>query len=405
MTTTEPATTTVVAPSVVTADDTRKRRLIRGVLVAASIWAVTHIGAQLAAALAVAIHTPQLLAQPWSFFTLLVHWDAANYRNVAQFGYFSEGAGPFAHAFLPGYPFVSRFLAEALFVTVSPTAVQIDVALWTVTAVAALVAACLLWFLVEPQYGRRVAFGSVALLLAGPYALFLVAPYPEALYLVPAIGAWLAMRNERWVIAGLLACFAGTIRIETVFLVPALIVLFAVQRHREGLPWLTRAIGFGAISAVGLTSYLLWLWHRTGNIRAWFDVEEAGWHRSTRWPWETFARSLEYATSPATVRAGHIQAWADIVFVVLYLIAIVMFIRLRWWAEAVYIGLSTVSMATSYAYTSMARESTTLFPLTILVALTLRTRRWRWVFWVVLVLSALIMFAQAGRFALDDWSD
>lgn len=405
MTTTEPLPAVVGAPSAAPRPSLRNRRVLRGILIAAAIWAVTHLGAQLAAALAVAIHSPKALSQPGAFFTLLVHWDASNYQNIAQYGYFTPQSGPYGYAFLPGYPFVSRFLAEGLFLTVSPTALQVDVALWTVTALAAGTAGCLMWFLVEPQYGRRVAFGATALLLAGPYALFLVAPYPEALYLVPAIGAWLAMRNGRWVIAGLLACFAGTVRIETVFLVPALIVLLAVARHREGRPWIARAIGFGAISAVGLTAYLLWLWHRTGNIRAWFDAQEAGWHRVTRWPWETFARTLEYATSPATVRAGHIQAVSDIVFVVLYIIAIVMFVRLRCWAEAVYVGLSTLSMATSYAYTSMARESTTLFPLAILVALTLRTRRWRWVFWVVLALSALIMFAQAGRFALDDWSD
>ena len=95
----------------------------------------------------------------------------------------------------------------------------------------------------------------------------------------------------------------------------------------------------------------------------------------------------------------------DIAFACLYVLGVVVLIVRRWWPEAVYVGLAALSMITSYAFTSMARESTVQFPLMILVASTLRSRRWRWVFWVVAILGFVVVLAQSARFSVGDWSD
>ncbi|WP_066516905.1 mannosyltransferase family protein [Curtobacterium ammoniigenes] len=397
-----------VAPG--TAERSRPARprvhiLTRRVALVVVIWALSHAAVELAGVVWSSVRNPGALTGPGSFFLLLAHWDSENYANVAQYGYFAPQSLPFTQAFLPGYPLVSRFLAEAAFITVSPTPLEIAIAMWTVTAAASLGSAILLWRLVLPRFGPATAVGAVVLMLAGPYALFLVASYPEGLYLVPALGAWLAMRDGRWLLAGVLTALAGTIRIETVFLAVALVVLFALRQRRLHAPWVARALGFVVVGSLGVVWYFAWLWRRTGDPLAWFHAEQTAWHRSTHWPWQAFERTLTMATSPEVVRAGHIQAWMDIVFACLYVLGVVVLIARRWWPEAVYVGLATLSMITSYAFTSIARESTVQFPLMVLVASTLRSRRWRWVFWVVAVLGILVVLAQSARFSVGDWSD
>ncbi|MFJ6170611.1 hypothetical protein [Curtobacterium sp. NPDC092190] len=115
--------------------------------------------------------------------TVLNHWDAENCLHVALAGYPTFGVVPFDEAFLPGYPFLSRFVAEGVFFTVTPNPTQVAAAMWLVIGLSAAVAAVLLWKVVRDRFDARVAAGAVALLVAGPYAHFMVAPYAGSPYL------------------------------------------------------------------------------------------------------------------------------------------------------------------------------------------------------------------------------
>ncbi|WP_186317672.1 hypothetical protein [Curtobacterium sp. 9128] len=385
------------------ARDERRRRSLRGTLLALAIWAAARIVLEGAAVVAWLVERPGQLSLA-TFPTILSHWDSENYLHVALAGYPTFGVVPFDEAFLPGYPFLSRFVAEGVFFTVTPNPTQVAAGMWLVTGASAAIAAVLLWRTVRDRFDARIAAGAVAILVAGPYAHFLVAPYAGAPYLAFAIGAWLLVQRGRWFSAALLCIAAGTFRVETVYLVAALVVAQLLgPRVRPFLARLWRAVAFGAIGALGLGYYLVWLWHETGDPRHWFLVQELGWHRKTQWPWETFATTLSIATG--TTGSGQFQEWSDIVMVALYLVAIGFLVAKRWWPELVYTGLMVVSMGTSYAWTSMARESSVQFPLMVLVASTLGRRRTRWVFWVALGVGIVDATYQSYRFALGDWGD
>ncbi|MDM7890728.1 mannosyltransferase family protein [Curtobacterium caseinilyticum] len=385
------------------ARDERRLRGVRGTLVALAIWAAARIVLEGAAVIAWLVERPGQLRLT-TFPTVLHHWDSERFAHVAQFGYRTFGQVPYEEAFLPGYPFLSRFVAEGLFFTVTPNPTQIAAAMWLVTGVGAAVAAVLLWKTVRDRFDPVVAAGAVAILVAGPYAHFLVAPYAGSPYLALAIGAWLLVQRGRWLTGALLCAVAGAIRVETVYLVAALVVAQLIgPRVRPFASRLWRAVVFGAIGSLGLTYYLAWLWHKTGDPTHWFLVQKLGWKRETLWPWETFQNTLRIATG--TTGSGQFQEWSDIVMVAVYVVAVGFLVAKRWWPELVYTGLMLVSMGTSHAWTSMARESSVQFPLMILVATTLRGRRSRWVFWVVLGIGIVDATYQSYRFALGDWGD
>lgn len=382
----------------------RGRRALRGTLAALAIWAAARVLLEGAALVAWLVERPGQLGLR-TLPTVLNHWDAENYLHVALAGYPTFGVVPFDEAFLPGYPFLSRFVAEGVFFTVTPNPTQVAAAMWLVTGLSAAVAAVLLWKVVRDRFDARVAAGAVALLVAGPYAHFMVAPYAGSPYLAFAIAAWLLVQRGRWLTGALLCIPAGLIRVETVYLVAALVVAQLLgPRIRPFWSRLWRAAAFGAVGSLGLGYYLAWLWHQTGNPTHWFLVQKLGWHRETQWPWETFRTTLRIATG--TTGSGQFQEWSDIVMVAVYLVAVGFLIAKRWWPELVYTGLMVVSMGTSYAWTSMARESSVQFPLMVLVASTLAgRRRSRWVFWVVLGIGIVDATYQSYRFALGDWGD
>ena len=66
-------------------------------------------------------------------------------------------------------------------------------------------AAVLIWRLAADEADAPIADRAVLILLAGPYAVFLMASYSEGVFLAFALAAWLAGRRDRWWLAGLMA--------------------------------------------------------------------------------------------------------------------------------------------------------------------------------------------------------
>jgi Gpi18-like mannosyltransferase len=377
----------------------------RPVLGALSIWILVRA---VVVGWALIVHLLQpasaaYFANPTWFYTLFFHWDSNYFEGIARTGYFTSGTPERWQAFFPGYPLAARGFAVLIWGPHLSTT-RIEIALWLVSAVASAVAAALLWRLVEDRYGKKVAAGATALFLAGPYSLFLVASYSEALFVAFAIGAWLAASRGRWIASGILAALAGVTRINGVFLVAALAVLFIAVQRRQGKPFLARTIGLVGIGLSGVLGYFLYLFVMTGNLSAWSKAQSIGWHRALNWPWNTFLRTLGQVLFDP-VPAWRIQSALDIVFAVLLVTATVIMARRKLWAEAIMVGLTALSMMTSTTYMSLARDSIVLFPLVILVATTLAQPRRRWIFWVTLALGCIVLMLNVHQFTLGQWTD
>ena len=207
-----------------------------------------------------------------------------------------------------------------------------------ISLAAGTVAAVMLWQLAIAQgLGPRVAATAVVLLGVAPYGIFLAAVYSEALFLAVTVAAWWAAVTRRWWLAGALAAAATAVRVNGMFLVAALAVMYLVQlredrRRRPRADLLALALPFAVLAA-----YFGYLRARTGTWNAWQAAQDAGWARRTAWPW-TGLRAGWDAIASAHAPDLVVSRWADLLSVVAGLLLLAVLLWLRRWAEATYIA-------------------------------------------------------------------
>ncbi len=173
------------------------------------------------AVLAVVVVRPEALPQG-SLLEIWNHWDAPHFFEIARYGY-----GPPAEpARIVLFPLFPALIAIGSIVT-DPL-----VAGMTISFVASLIAAVGLYRLVRLDSDRHTARLAVLAMGIFPTAFSLVAPYSEAVFLAPAIWAFVFARSGRWPAAGVCALLAGLARIHGAFLLPALAVEYWLARRR-----------------------------------------------------------------------------------------------------------------------------------------------------------------------------
>lgn len=336
------------------------------------------------------------------FIGVLHHWDSNYLLAIAHDGYFAASQDPSIVGYFPGYPLVSRGVAE-LFTWGSSTTTSLVAAMFGVSAVASLAAATVLWRWVEATYPPGLAAPATVLFLAGPYGVFLAANYSESLFLVCALAAWYCASRNNWWLTGCWCAAATFTRINGCFLVTALIVEFVVGRRRQGRSPVTRESWWLLLAVSGAVAYFGYLAVRTGDVFAWLTAQKQGWGRGFHPPWSAFyqtAGRVLYASTPDR----RLQFALDLCFAGLVLLAVLVWLRRREWAFAAYAGSTLLAMTTSFTFVSLARNSVTLFPLAILGALTAISGR-RWQRALIFGATSLLFLANTTSFALGYWTD
>jgi hypothetical protein len=214
-----------------------------------------------------------------SWLGLWQRWDWDRYLTIAEFGY-TSGKGPAYDtnivAFFPGYPAVLRL-------------VHFVVRNWVVSGllislVAGAVACVALARLAEFEWrARGERAGGTPVLAAG---------YTESLFLALGIPAWLAARQRRWVLAGVLTALACAVRIDGVFEAAGIGVMFLLGRPKVR-DW-TRAPAL-LLPLVAVGGYFAYLDDIKGSWLAWFTAEAQGWSRRLTSPVTAFRNSWENA--------------------------------------------------------------------------------------------------------------
>lgn len=306
-------------------------------------------------------------------------------------------------AFFPGFPLLSRAVSDALTFGAS-TEVSLIVAMWLVGGLASWGTTVIIFRLADQLASERVATLSAVLFLAGPYSVFLFANYSESLFLLFAIAAWYCGIRDRWPLVGIFALAATFTRINGVFLVAALLVMYAIRRRKAGQPLVTRTLCWLPVATAGIAGYFLFLLVRTGDPVAWLHAQGAGWGRGFSWPWEAFYQTAGRVLFASTLDR-RLQFGLDIVFVAVILLSIIVFLRRRQWPEVTYLGLTLVACTTSFSFVSAARSSLTLFPIVILVGQTILGGGPR-IFRVILLVAWIGLFlVNMLLFANGYWTD
>lgn len=322
-------------------------------------------------------------------------WDAVWYASVAEYGYLipdlsmrPEQITDFSWngAFFPGLPGLMWLGGQA---GLSPSAVGLIAA-----AAASLVAALALARLARST-GASSTVTTLVWLIAPP-AVFLTAPYTEALFCAFAFWAWERARERQWVWAGLLASGAAIFRSNGLFLAIGLVVLFLTTRPRDWRRGAALLLPFLVTLA-----FFAYLANHTGRITAWFDMHRLGWSRDLTVPWETLANSVDLVFTYNPDGSISTRFIAEIVAVALLAVFTVIVLWRRWWGEGVFMLVTLASLATSSWYYSVPRALVVMFPMWIVIGLWCTRRRWLLVPYAAVSLPLLILVS--ARFVQNQW--
>jgi hypothetical protein len=140
--------------------------------------------------------------------------------------------------------------------------------------------------------GADAADRATALFCFFPGSFVLSMLYSEALMLLLALGCLWALVARRWWVAGVAAGLATATRPNAVALVAC--CLFAAAPALRRRQW--RALAAPVLAPTGVVAFLAFLWVRTGEASAWFDVQRGGWGESLGL--EVWRRTVAVADDP-----------------------------------------------------------------------------------------------------------
>lgn len=294
-----------------------------------------------------------------SFVDLWDNWDARIFALIAEEGYFGPQSDANATAFFPLYPLLMRVLGA--------TGLNVIVAGMIISLVSTIVASTYLYRLTEEDVGEGSGRRAVLYLLLFPTAVFLVAPYSEALFLAGAIPAFYYARRSRWLLSGGFAAVAMGARAAGLFLLIGLAAEFLRQRDLSVHRVADVATGL-VVGALPLLAYGAYLAQTTGNPFHFLVAQRAGWGREFVGPVQSFTNTYntwEGANYPTNwMFAWRVEILAAAVGASLVIWAFVK----REWGYGAYMGTFLAALITSTWYYSIPRMLISFFPAFVFLA-------------------------------------
>ncbi len=321
-------------------------------------------------------------------------WDAPHYLDLARYGYDANGPGdvPLFIVFYPLYPWL----------TGAVNAVVRDplVSGFGVTTIASIFVAPLLARLVGREFGASVGRNAAWFLLIFPTAFVLHITYTEALFLAVVLGSFLAARNERWWLAGILGALATLTRVNGLVLIPALAA-------EAGMEWLDdperRVRGswlFIGLVPVGFLGYLLVNQLTYGDPFYFLFVQQDHWFKSLAAPWVGIGGVIDSIFSRPPWQSMML-GWMELSFIILGLVGTIYAafrFRPSWFVWMA--GNWLLFVSTSFVM-SVPRYALTLFPLFAWFALAGRSRAW----WLAITFVSILLLAFfSGRMVIGQWA-
>jgi len=292
-------------------------------------------------------------------FDLWVQWDATRFLVTADVGY--EGPGSFvnSYAFFPFFPLALRVLG---FIGIAGPLAGL-----LISAVSSWIALTFLFKLAEEEMGAGAGRRAALYLSVFPTAVFLIAPYSEALFLAGAIPAFYYARRAQWQWVGVPAAIAMGTRFAGVFLLLGLVAEALRQKDLS----LRDALSAGLAVVIGLLpllGYAAFLSRVKGDPFYFVTDQRLGWGRSFVGPFSAFRNTIDRWDDP-TQSTSFLLAYRVEVLAALVGVAFVGWaVAKREWGYATFMGSLLAVLLTSTEYFSVPRILLTFFPAFIFLA-------------------------------------
>lgn len=218
------------------------------------------------------------------------HWDAANFTRIAQYGYQTINDT----AFFPFFPLLIRCFA---FLFGSTGYVAIGMILSNLALLGALF---VLYQIATDILGEQIGRRTLLYLCIFPTAFFFFAAYNESLFLFLTTSSFLAMRRQKWWLAGILGFFAALTRSAGLLLVIPFLyelwisresIITSNQNTLHKILSMTSKVIALLIIPLGTLIYCLYCLKLFHNPLA-FATVQIHWDRHTTWPWVGILTSL-----------------------------------------------------------------------------------------------------------------
>jgi hypothetical protein len=367
-------------------------------LIAIRVWLLSRVGVLFITWAVVWTSESTAARQPRGWGSVWQRWDWLRYYSIAEHGYSLRTRHGASIAFFPGYPAllytVHLGLRDWVFSGLVISFVTGAVACAALARIIALETATL-----GTEGSRAAVRDGVTLFVWAPAGVFLAVGYTEAPFLALALTGWLAARRGRWLLCGFLLAGAAAIRVNGLFVLAGVVVLFLQTRPR-GRDWVRGSAL--VVPLVPVAAFVVYLHALTGRWNAWQHAEEVGWDRHLSYPWHTFADTWHYAFGRFLPAATAFEYQLELLVAVIGAALLVWLGVRRRWAEFVYVALSFGTLATSHVYLSMPREMLLWWPLW--AALGGWCVRRPWIRSGYLTVSAPIMFTIAYLFLSNRWA-
>lgn len=336
------------------------------------------------------------------------HWDALRFIDVALRGYKTPDDTPF----FPLMPLLIRggtlLLGNHFYLAVG----------MLISNAALLGTLFVLYQLATDALGEQVSRRTLLYLCIFPTAFFFFTAYNEALFLLLTSSAFLAMRRQKWWLAGLLGLLASVTRSAGALLVlPYLYEVWVSRplpadsqqapRFWKQLWTLVPKAWPVLLIPLGTLAYCVYCWQRFGNPLV-FSQVQIHWGRVTTWPWSGIISALVqlfYIQPFGSFMEAHIllDMAATLGFIVL---AVMSWRKLRT-SYALWISLLVLYMLINPALTqadtlvSIQRFVLEMFPgFLVLAALSLKHPRLHYACMLAFPFMQAVM---AALFVLNRW--
>jgi len=213
-----------------------------------------------------------------------LRFDTTWYYRISQLGYLHRApTGPTDYgglriAFFPGLPLVERAVHDVIGGGPAHTTLLVGAACLVVSCI-------VLWLLVVEDWDERIAWRSVVLFAFFPGAYIFPMAYSEALAVPLAMVTLWGLRRRWFLLAGVAAGLAGSVRLLSVMLIGACVVGAARQlTERDRSPGaVVRAVACPLLACSGFVAYLIYLKSTTGYFFSFSTAERLGWQNNLSW--------------------------------------------------------------------------------------------------------------------------
>lgn len=328
------------------------------------------------------------------FFEIWNRWDATRFLVTATNGY--EGPGSFAnsYAFFPLFPLTIRVLAA---LGISALAGGL-----LVSTIGAWVALAFLYRLAGDELGPDGGRRAVLYLAVFPTAVFLIAPYSEALFLAGAIPAFYFARRGDWHFVGPLAALAMGTRFAGAFLLIGLAVEALRQRKAMTPVQLGTAALAIVIGLIPLLGYAAYLAQVKGDPFYFVTDQRLGWGRELVGPIAAFTNTIDRWNSPLQSTGFQLAYRVEVLAALLGSALVIWALKKKEWGYAAYMGATLSVLLMSTVYFSVPRILLTFFPACVFLAgWTLKRERIHDLYLMVSVVLAslgVIVYTRGGWF-------